>query len=393
VPPNGAFQPKPSDTSKPAARKARGNAPAGDDASEPLRPDLWPEPVDGKALVEDFCNLIGDYVVMTRQQKMAVTLWALHAHAHDAAQHSPILLITAPLPECGKTQLLDVLQQLVPRPWRADNATAAAIFEEIDDNYSTILVDEAETFMNSARNTELRGIINSGHRRGGYVRRKGRCYSTWAPKAVALNNHLHPSTELRAIIIKLKRKLPDEVVSRLRQPRQADANNPFNVARRKAARWASDNLEALRNAEPVLPDWLANREADNWTPLLAIAEAAGWPKRARNAARAITREKVKERPEEEYLLKDMKGLFDRTGSPLGSEWIVAQLNAMDGPWPWATCKGGGPLTTTYLARMLKKFDIEPVADLRTVMPAGKSRGVKGYRVQQFTDAFKRFVRD
>jgi len=43
-----------------------------------------------------------------------VALWIVHAHAHDTALTSPILAITSPTPECGKTTLLTLLDALVP---------------------------------------------------------------------------------------------------------------------------------------------------------------------------------------------------------------------------------------------------------------------------------------
>ena len=43
----------------------------------------------------------------------AMALWILHAHAHDASVISPILAITSPTPECGKTTTLTALAMLV----------------------------------------------------------------------------------------------------------------------------------------------------------------------------------------------------------------------------------------------------------------------------------------
>ena len=43
-------------------------------------------------------------------------------------------------------------------------------------------------------------------------------------------------------------------------------------SRRKAARWVKDNLEALRRADPEVPQELHDRACDNWRPLIAIAD-------------------------------------------------------------------------------------------------------------------------
>ena len=42
----------------------------------------------------------------------------------------------------------------------------------------------------------------------------------------------------------------------------------------KAARWVADNADAIRECDPNIPDAIFNRAADNWAPLLAVAEVA-----------------------------------------------------------------------------------------------------------------------
>ena len=80
----------------------------------------------------------------------------------------------------------------------------------------------------------------------------------------------------------MNRKKPAERVGKLRD-RDTDA---FLELRRKAKRWADDNFAKLQNARPLIPEGLNDRAADNWEPLLAIADLAGneWPMLARNAA-------------------------------------------------------------------------------------------------------------
>ena len=58
------------------------------------------------------------------------------------------------------------------------------------------------------------------------------------------------------------------------------------MLRSQAARWAADNFSKLTDPEPSIPDALNDRAADNWRPLLAIADLAGgaWPGKAREAA-------------------------------------------------------------------------------------------------------------
>ena len=49
------------------------------------------------------------------------------------------------------------------------SVTPAAIFRVVEAYRPAVLVDEADTFLRD--NDELRGVINSGHRRGGSVLR------------------------------------------------------------------------------------------------------------------------------------------------------------------------------------------------------------------------------
>ncbi len=67
----------------------------------PIEP--WPEAVDGGTLLLELVKVIQAHVVLGENAAIAVALWILHAHAHDAAAISPILAIISPQKRCGKT--------------------------------------------------------------------------------------------------------------------------------------------------------------------------------------------------------------------------------------------------------------------------------------------------
>jgi hypothetical protein len=98
------------------------------------------------------------------------------------------------------------------------------------------------------------------------------------------NHSGSPDTlEDRSIVVQLQRKPKAAKVARLRK---RDCQE-FATLRRKASRWTEGNFEALAaDPDPDVPDELNDRAADNWRPLLAIADLAGgdWPHRAREAA-------------------------------------------------------------------------------------------------------------
>jgi putative DNA primase/helicase len=136
---------------------------------------------------------------------------------------------------------------------------------------------------------DLRGIINSGHTRTtAFVVRvegedlKPRKFSTWTPISFASIGKLPGTIEDRSITIPLHRRRSDENVERLRRNHLP----PFAELSSRAARWAVDHMNAIASADPNIPYQLHDRAADNWRPLLGIADATGidWPERARLAA-------------------------------------------------------------------------------------------------------------
>ena len=166
------------------------------------------------------------------------------------------------------------------------NVSAAALFRVVEGYRPTLLVDEADTFL--AESDDLRGVLNSGHRRGGSVLRtvgddhEPRAFATYAAVAIGIIGSLPDTLADRSIPVDLKRKLSSEVTESFR----IDRVGHLEVLARKAARWAADNADAIAAADPDMPPGVHSRAADNWRPLFAIADAAGgeWPKRARAAA-------------------------------------------------------------------------------------------------------------
>ena len=173
-------------------------------------PEPWPEPVEGADLLSALTKAVRDHLILPAGAAEAVALWIVHAHAHDTASISPILAVTSPTPECGKTTLLTLLSAVVPRPLPASNITTAAIFRAVEKWHPTLLVDEADTFLRD--NDDMRGVLNSGHNRHAawVIRTTGDdhepCrFRTWAPKAIALIGRLPATLESRAIHIELRR--------------------------------------------------------------------------------------------------------------------------------------------------------------------------------------------
>jgi hypothetical protein len=128
-----------------------------------------------------------------------------------------------------------------------------------------------------------------------------------------------------------------------------------------------------------------DRAADTWEPLIAIADTAGghWPKTARAACKALVDTAVEadeDRSHGTRLLTDIKEIFAKGHvSFLPSQDLVNDLRAIDeSPW------GEFELTRSKLAYRLREFGIKTKHNT--------SGTARGYRLEDFSDAFQRYTR-
>lgn len=349
-------------------------------------PQPWDEFVGGPALLLRLSGVIRRYVVMGQEHADAAALWCAHTYSIDSFGVSPRLAVQSAEKQCGKTTALDVIGRLVWRPLPTANISAAAVFRTVESAQPTLLIDEGDTFLRD--NEELRGILNSGHRQGGSVVRtvgedlEPRQFSTFSALAIALIGALPDTLQDRSVAIELRRRLPSEHVEQFRFDRTEDLDRVASMTRR----WAEDNADAIADADPDT-EGLFNRQADNWRPLLAIADVAGgeWPQRARNAAKILSAV-ASDASRGTGLLTDIHAIFtERNTDKLPSAELAAQLACIEGR-PWAEMRGGKPISANTLARSLARFKIKP-GTIR--LDAGGT--LKGYHRDQFEDAFARYL--
>jgi hypothetical protein len=371
--------------------KARGEASVP--SSLPCRWEIerWDEMVDTAELLSTLRDTFAQHVVLPEHGAVTMALWTLHAWAIDAACVSPFLMFSAPEMRCGKSTALALIYRTGPRTAFASNISPAAVFRYIEAHHPTLIVDEADSFVQSSE--ELRGILNSGHTRDTafIIRCEGDDhtpaeFSTWAPKAIAAIGKLAATLQDRSIVLHMKRKKPDERVTKLRRE---DAES-FNILRRKASRWIEGHLEILRNARPDLPAALNDRAQDNWEPLLAIADLAGgeWPSAARAAALKLSAEaETGTASLKTLLLADIKVAFEGTEDRMTSIALVAELTK-DPTSRWAEFgRTGKPLTQKKLATLLDEFGIKP----KNMRVPGVAGVAKGYEKRAFDDVFERYL--
>jgi len=352
----------------------------------------WPDAVRVDEVLNEIVSFIRRFAIIPQYADIAIALWILHVWCLDAFTISPLLRIKSPTKSCGKTTLLNLIGQLLPKNAFSSNFTTPVMFRLVDSFKVSLCIDEVDS--NFRRNEELVSLVNSGYRREGAI--AYRCsgdsneptaYNSWSGKALAGIGRLPETTESRAIQILMRKKKKDEKVEKIRKHHSKD----FEILKQKCRKNAFDNVNRLRDYEPEIPQELDDRQADNWEPLIAVADLAGgkWPAWGRQAAIALScAGKGDEIGKGEELLADLKEIFDRMnqqGHPnLLTEWIISGLCGKS-ERPWREYDYGKPITPKQLANLLKPFEIEP----RSVrVTTGVYRGYYGADLQ---DAFERYL--
>jgi len=254
----------------------------------------WEGEVKAAAVLDEVCATLARFVWMKPSHNRAVALWIVLSYLHDVVDILPLLLITSPEEECGKTTLAELVYNLSNRPIAASNISSAAVYRTIKDDCPTLILDEADTYL---REDEiLRGVINSGHKRKfAFVIRvindKGDTgqFTTWCPKTIAMIGLPKRTILSRSIHNRLGRKPKDIKTEKLKEEHYQE----FEELRRKISRLANDirgHVKAFKDES------LDNRAGDNWQPLFAIAAAAGeeWLQEAKLAAQRMSKRDAEE---------------------------------------------------------------------------------------------------
>jgi hypothetical protein len=338
------------------------------------------------------------YVVTTPAARMVSALYALFTHVvFKWFSIAPRLAVLSPVEVSGKTLLLKLLEQLVFRPYRTDNATAAAIYRQLYFGAEqTLLLDEGDN-LGLFEDKTLRATLNSGYDYGGKVTRvidgRPRTFLTFGPLVLAALGKLPLPLLSRCVAtINMLRPTRDEA----RQLERFDLRNPgvvaiFHAAREQIERWAATCTLPL---DPQIPSELHLRHVDNWRPLLAIADSLG----RGEAARAAAVELCGSRQADNSTIRALTGIRTvldetrKTDRILGVV-LVEDLIALDDFWlNWR-----GPqddrlprkLTQNGLAELLSPFGIRT----RTVWPVPRradSKSGRGYYRSQFVDMWDRY---
>jgi putative DNA primase/helicase len=339
-------------------------------------------------LLQALVAKINKHVAVHPHEALFMALWILMTWVHEvAATHSVFLVSTSAEPESGKSTGLEVLFYMVPRPASGTEITAANLVRLVDRERPTLIIDEADDLFTVK--SELTKIVNASWTKFSKIPKLVNVGGTWVtqwfspfcPKAFGLIGLKLPRPLIgRSIIIKFWPKLPGVEVSFDHRD-----DDEFFVLRRKCARWAADNGNALATAKPLQPAGFDNRLADNWRLPLAIGELAGetWAQQARDAAERLAR--TRRRPSwRQMLLQTIAKMGADGRNYVLSSALVAELTR-DPTSTWnqyQSYRRVGKVNEWQVAELLEAIDVFPTN-------CGPKR-LRGYLFADFTKAFAHF---
>lgn len=360
------------------------------DASLVEQTEPYHSAVNMAEVLNEIKSIFNSHAILPLHADIVMTLWCAFSWLIDAVYFAPLLIIRAPESECGKTTVKDIVELFVRRPLSNEGVSIAAMFRVVEQEQPTLLLDDADSWLLRDPNDERHSLINSGHKRGGKVLRcvgdnhELKAFKTFCAKVLAFIGKSKDTLHNRSIEIVLRRKMAGE---RIQSLRNIDRSN-VNLIRSKLARIEIDYLTKVSSAKPLMPVGIDNRAADNWEPLLAIADIAGgeWPGLARKAALALNRDKEPVVSTGAELLADIHQIFENKGTNKIRTADLVQALCDDTEAGWQTYNHGRPISPRQVAKRLAEYSIRP----KTIR-FGYSDTPKGYELDQFQDAFARYL--
>lgn len=345
------------------------------------------------SVIDDLMDYFKRFIAFENEDHpLILSLWTANTWVYEHSSTAPYLYVFSQEKQSGKTLTLDVLQTVARNPLMSNDITSAALFRAIDYMTPTIFLDEVDNiFTGSAGKQELRGMLNSGYKKNGYIYRCDKdspagvkAYSTFGPKVFAgIDNACLPDTlASRCIPLKLSRKPKGVEMEEFFAEDVVDDVEPILAQLESLAQDASI-IETFKTGRPVNTIGVQSRQWEISRPLVNLAEALGYGEALREALK-----RVFEKPETnvgesllESLLGTIHGIFverEETGDPypnkLFTEDVLTALQEYGTVW-----------TGKMLSEHLDKIDVHPA-------PIRRGSHVKrGYLKEQFEEAWAKYT--
>lgn len=249
---------------------------------------------------DDLRRWLATYISTMHEEDLdIITLWILHTHFVPVLFTTGRLLLDSPVPESGKTTVIEHMSYLALDPIQASSVSSGALLPRLlNERPRTILIDEADRSLSpdNPNNKDIISTVNSGYKRGGtrpvLVQTAdgnwdAKEMSTFGAVAMAGNNpELAADTRSRTIRVLL---MPD-TMGTVEDSDWEFLEAPARDLHENISQWAENNNDRIRDLRPPMPEGVRGRLKECWSPLIRVAALCGqeWEERAmRLASRAL----------------------------------------------------------------------------------------------------------
>jgi hypothetical protein len=348
-------------------------------------------------IVEKIESYLNTYMVFADEdQPLACALWALHTWTFgegfaESPFTTPYLYINSVDPQSGKTTLIDLLESISLNPERTIDMTSSVMFRLIEKRRPALFIDEIDA-ISGAKMELLRGVLDGGYRRGGYVWRNApgpdgpepTQFKTFCAKLLAGLDSvpLHPAVATRSLYVNLRKVGTLNGEGQIVAPDGTTREICYAYMIEEAAEPLQREIAAFManwtaHYKRYIPKPIPGINPRSWEiamPLVQLAAAVGIEDRARDALARMFAPRAPEDTPAVKALRTIQGLYGSLGADkLHTSDICEALG--DG---W-----NGRLLGT---RVLQPFKI----GTPTPLAIGNRTARALYR-HQFDDAFKRHL--
>lgn len=324
---------------------------------------------------------ITKYISCSEIESKALTLWILQTWFVDYVERVPYLIINSPEPECGKSQLLKLLQLCTRKSCYMPSVTSAIIPRVLTGNTSpTLLIDETDTNIKAMYGAA--DIINDGYERGGRSfkadlndQKKVVQYETFSNKAFAGIDIVHKlkSTVLtRSIVIRLKHievRDDQEIVQDLSLNKDKEDWERLRSHLRKAELEFGELFQKMyhySHSKLHCPKGIKSlRQRNIWKGIFVIANLAKTIdkddlllKWAQECISELTKLKIGSDEHKDRLCSNIKEIVSATKEDFLPTMEIVNLLNENEDWGWKCERGGAGLSPDAVARFFATYDLK-----------------------------------
>ena len=356
--------------------------------------------VDGAGLLQEISDAIGEYIHVPIESLWICALYVAATYSSHIAEVLPRLAILSPEPGCGKTNLMNIISQLVWKPLPAAVATGAAISRSLTaDRPPTLLLDEIQDLLKQAGSVSddnsaalVYTVLKAGYKRESFRLVSDKesldplqlpiwSFAVMAGKIMSLPDQLSE----RTIHIYLERK-PDG--SGVRQWHSGHRVR-FTELRERLEAWVNQNSDIVCRPDLIETELITARESEIWSSLWNVAVAAGgpWPDRWGDAMMlAQAAEKEHEMPSLQKLALSHVFciLMHYEVEFMPTRRIIEEMLNPEREWPWTADKNSKTRINEHmLGRYLRSYKIRSAEQHRN--------GPMGYRLADVAPEFVKYM--